>query len=57
MTIALSHFEIRARDLPRIEAFYTQVLGFAVTDRSPEGAHPMVFLSAHPGEHHQPGEH
>jgi catechol-2,3-dioxygenase len=29
------------------------VLGFVVTDRSPEGAPPMVFLSANAGEHHQ----
>jgi len=53
MTIALSHFEIRARDLPRMEDFYVRVLGFVVTDRSAEGTHPMVFLSASPGEHHQ----
>jgi catechol-2,3-dioxygenase len=51
MTIALSHFEIRTRDLPRMEAFYTATLGFVVTDRSAEGK--MVFLSANPGEHHQ----
>lgn len=51
MTIALSHFEIKARDLPRMEAFYTGVLGFVATDRSAEGT--MVFLSADPREHHQ----
>lgn len=53
MSIALSHFEIRARDPARLEDFYVRVLGFVVTDRSPDGAHPMVFLSANPGEHHQ----
>jgi len=53
ITISLSHFEIRARDLPRLEDFYTRALGFVVTDRSPEGTHPMVFLSASPDEHHQ----
>ncbi len=51
MTIALSHFEIRARDLPLMEAFYTVALGFVATDRSADGT--MVFLSADPGEHHQ----
>lgn len=53
MTIALSHFEIKARYLPRLEDFYTRILGFVVTDRSPPGAHQMVFLSLSPGEHHQ----
>ncbi len=53
MTLALSHFEIKARDLPRLEDFYTRILGFVVTDRSPENAHQMVFLSLNPGEHHQ----
>jgi catechol-2,3-dioxygenase len=53
MSIALSHFEIRARDLARLEAFYTRVLGFVVTDRGAPGAGEMVFLSANPGEHHQ----
>jgi catechol 2,3-dioxygenase-like lactoylglutathione lyase family enzyme len=51
MTIALSHFEIRTRDLPRMEAFYTGALGFLATDRSADGT--MVFLSADPSEHHQ----
>ncbi len=51
MTIALSHFEIRTRDLPPMEAFYTGALGFVATDRSGDGK--MVFLSSNPGEHHQ----
>lgn len=51
--IALSHFELKVRDLPAMEEFYTRVLGFLVTDRSPPGGHQMVFLSHHPGEHHQ----
>jgi len=53
MTIALSHFEIRVRELPRLEDFYTRVLGFVVTDRSSTGTPQMVFLSASPDEHHQ----
>ena len=53
MTLALSHFEIKARDVARLEDFYTRILEFVVTDRSPEGAHQMVFLSLNPGEHHQ----
>ena len=54
MRIGFSHFELKVRDLPRMEDFYTRVLGFVVTDRSPaSAAHPMVFLSADHGEHHQ----
>ena len=57
MPISISHFEIKVRDLPGMEAFYTDTLGFRVTDRSPEdssrGGHRMVFLSQNPGEHHQ----
>jgi catechol-2,3-dioxygenase len=53
MTLGLSHFEIKARDLERLEDFYTRVLGCVVTDRSLPGAYQMVFLSLNPGEHHQ----
>ena len=53
MQITLSHFEITVRDMKRMEDFYTRVLGLVVTDRSPPGEHEMVFLSAHPDEHHQ----
>jgi len=51
--ISLSHFEIKVRDLVRMEAFYTETLGFVVTDRSAGGAAQMVFLSGNAGEHHQ----
>jgi len=53
MSIALSHVEIRARDLALMEDFYTRVLGFVVTDRGEPGPGAMVFLSANPDEHHQ----
>ncbi len=53
MPISLSHFEIKVRDLPRMEEFYSGTLGFLVTDRSPPGGHQMVFLSCNAGEHHQ----
>ena len=53
MPISLSHFEIKVRDLVRMEAFYTETLGFVVTDRSAGGAAQMVFLSGNAGEHHQ----
>jgi len=53
MPISLSHFEIKVRDLPGMEEFYTGTLGFLVTDRSSPGGHRMVFLSGNAGEHHQ----
>jgi len=56
MPVSLSHFEIRVRDVARMEDFYSRVLGFVVTDRSRPGgpgSRRMVFLSAAAGEHHQ----
>jgi catechol-2,3-dioxygenase len=49
---AVSHLEFRVRDLAAMEAFYTQALGFVVTDRG-AGEAGMVFLSRSPAEHHQ----
>jgi catechol 2,3-dioxygenase-like lactoylglutathione lyase family enzyme len=44
-------------DVPRMEDFYTRVLGFAVTDRgaleTDAGPLTLVFLSRDPHEHHQ----
>ena len=53
MQFAISHFEIKVRDLPTMEKFYTHTLGFLLTDRSQPGGHQMVFLSRNAGEHHQ----
>lgn len=44
-------------DVPRMEDFYTRVMGFAVTDRgvleTDAGPLTLVFLSRDPREHHQ----
>lgn len=50
--IRLSHFELYVVDVAMMENFYTQHLGFVVTDRG-EGKNAMVFLSRNPEEHHQ----
>ncbi|WP_418317230.1 VOC family protein [Piscinibacter sakaiensis] len=50
--MALSHFELYVRDVASMERFYTDELGFVVTDRG-AGEAAMVFLSRHPDEHHQ----
>lgn len=47
----LGHVVIQVRDLERSMKFYTEVLNFRVSDRSPEGA---VFLTSL-GEHHTVG--
>jgi catechol 2,3-dioxygenase len=44
----LGHVVIQVRDLERSMKFYTEVLNFRVSDRSPEGA---VFLTS-VGDHH-----
>src|SRR3954454_19696262 len=58
MSYMVSHFEIRARDQAAMEKFYTEVLGFIVSDRGVLNAGPMkgrelIFLSHSPEEHHQ----
>lgn len=50
--LAISHYEIRVSNLEAMETFYTQILGFIVTDRSSIPRGP-VFLSSSPDEHYQ----
>jgi catechol-2,3-dioxygenase len=52
--IAFSHFGIHVTDLPRMEDFYTRVLGLLVSDRGALPSGPtLAFLSRDPDEHHQ----
>jgi catechol 2,3-dioxygenase len=58
MGYTVSHFEIRARDQAVMEKFYTEVLGFIVSDRGlltggPAAGRELIFLSHSPEEHHQ----
>ena len=50
-----SHAVLYVQTLQPMLQFYSEVLGFLVTDRGPlaEGAPEIVFLSQDPGEHHQ----
>jgi len=52
--ISLSHFGVHVTDAPRMEDFYTRVLGLLVTDRGalPNGP-TLTFLSHDPDQHHQ----
>lgn len=52
--LAFSHMGLSVRDIDRMETFYTDVLGFTVTDRGEiEGGMKLVFLSRDPMDHHQ----
>ncbi len=55
--LVFSHLGIYVKDLARMEAFYTRLLEFTVTDRghleTPRGPVDLVFLSRDPDEHHQ----
>jgi len=55
--LSFSHFGFYVRDVPRMEDFYTRVLGFTVTDRgeldTPRGRVFLVFMTRDPREHHQ----
>jgi catechol 2,3-dioxygenase len=58
MSYTVSHFEIRARDPAALAKFYTEVLGFIVSDRGvldrgPAKGRELIFLSHSPEEHHQ----
>jgi catechol-2,3-dioxygenase len=53
-SLSFSHFGIHVADVPRMEDFYTRVLGLLVSDRGTLPSGPaLVFLSRDPDEHHQ----
>lgn len=51
--LRFSHIGLNVENLPRMEEFYTRVLGFTVTDRGNAVGLDLVFLSRDPLEHHQ----
>jgi catechol-2,3-dioxygenase len=51
--LSFSHFGFFVYDLPRMERFYTEVLGFVATDRGKARGRDILFLSRNPREHHQ----
>jgi catechol 2,3-dioxygenase len=51
--LALSHFGLFVFDLPTMERFYTELLGFVVTDRGVVRGREILFMSRSPSDHHQ----
>jgi catechol-2,3-dioxygenase len=51
--LKFAHIGLAATDVPRLTRFYTEVLGFTVTDRGDFGGAEVVFMSRDPEEHHQ----
>lgn len=52
-SLQFSHFGFYVKDLPRMTAFYTQVLGFQITDKGVVRGRNIVFLSRDIRDHHQ----
>ena len=53
-TAVFSHLGIHVTDLPRMEDFYTRVLGLLVMDKGQlAGGNTLCFLSHDPDQHHQ----
>ena len=55
MKLSWSHAVLYVRELDTMLDFYTNVLGFQVSDRGPmgEGGPEIIFMSQDPDEHHQ----
>lgn len=51
--LMFSHMGFAVTDMPKMEDFYTRVLGFTVTDRGEVLGMDLVFLSRDPMDHHQ----
>ena len=51
--MAFSHIGLYVTDMTTMVEFYTDVLGFSVTDRASIRDADVVFLSRNPDEHHQ----
>lgn len=51
--LSFSHMGFYVRDVERMARFYTEVMGFFITDRGLLGSTQLVFLSRDPTEHHQ----
>lgn len=53
VNLKFSHMGLSVKNLSVMEEFYTNVMGFTVTDRGHAGGMQLVFLSRDPLDHHQ----
>ena len=53
LRLEVAHSVVHVHDVDRMIAFYSDVLGFEVTDRGPIGPNEIVFLSQTANHHHQ----
>lgn len=53
VNLKFSHMGLSVKNLSAMEDFYTNVMGFTVTDRGHAGGMQLVFLSRDPLDHHQ----
>lgn len=53
MQLRWSHAVLYVRDLDTMLDFYTNVLGFEITDRGPLGKSEIIFMSQVESDHHQ----
>ncbi len=53
LRLEVAHSVLYVHDVDRMVGFYTDVLGFEVTDRGPIGPNEIVFLSQTANHHHQ----
>src|SRR5207244_5478656 len=51
--LGFSHFGLSVQDIDAMERFYSDVMGFTVTDRGQALGFDLVFLSRNPDDHHQ----
>jgi catechol-2,3-dioxygenase len=52
--LMFSHFGINCENVPKLQEFYTRVLGFAVSDSGTVASgHTITFMTRRPREHHQ----
>jgi catechol 2,3-dioxygenase len=49
----LAHMGITVKSLAQMITFYTEVLGFQISDRGVARGSPIVFLTRDPKDHHQ----
>jgi catechol-2,3-dioxygenase len=55
MRLGWSHIVMFVRDMEMMTDFYTNTLGFMITDRGPIGDNEIVFMSQSNSDHHQVG--